>query len=107
MEMFIAIQFYPHGTHYHPLDYQRMPLGTICAFVDCLALGSEDRTTPMPTADDKELRISIRVPRATYEQIKKAAARDHRPMAGWVKALIANALDGENHADASPRARKR
>lgn len=49
----------------------------------------------MPTADDKELRISIRVPRATYEQIKKAAARDHRTMAGWVKALIASALEGE------------
>jgi len=39
---------------------------------------------------------SIRVPRATYEQIKKAAARDHRTMAGWVKALIANALEGES-----------
>jgi predicted DNA-binding protein len=52
----------------------------------------------MPTADDKELRISIRVPRATYEQIKKAAARDHRTMAGWVKALIATALEGETSA---------
>jgi predicted DNA-binding protein len=52
----------------------------------------------MPTADDKELRISIRVPRATYEQIKKAAARDHRTMAGWVKALIATALEGESSA---------
>jgi len=50
----------------------------------------------MPPADDKELRISIRVPRATYEQIKKAAARDHRTMAGWVKALIATALEGES-----------
>lgn len=48
-----------------------------------------------PTADDKELRISIRVSRATYEQIRKAAARDHRTMAGWVKALIANALESE------------
>jgi len=49
----------------------------------------------MPPADDKELRISIRVPRATYEQIKKAAKNDHRTMAGWVKALIAHALEGE------------
>ena len=57
----------------------------------------------MPTADDKELRISIRVPRATYDQIKKAAARDHRTMAGWVKALIASALEGE--ASASTRKR--
>lgn len=56
-----------------------------------------------PTADDKELRISIRVSRATYEQIKKAAARDHRTMAGWVKSLIANALEGE----ASTGTRKR
>jgi hypothetical protein len=64
------------------------------AFVDCFGLEPEDHL-PMPTADDKELRISIRVPRATYEQIKKAAARDHRTMAGWVKALIASALEGE------------
>lgn len=48
-----------------------------------------------PTADDKELRISIRVSRAQYDQIKKAAARDHRTMAGWVKALIASALESD------------
>ena len=63
----------------------------------------------MPTADDKELRISIRVPPAMYEQIKKAAKRDHRSMAGWVKALIANALesDSSGEADAGTRTRKR
>jgi hypothetical protein len=58
---------------------------------------------PMPTPDDKELRISIRVPRAMYDQIKKAAARDHRTMAGWVKALIANALDAEGGASTRKR----
>lgn len=52
----------------------------------------------MPAADDKEIRISIRVPRTMYDQIKKATARDHRTMAGWVKSLIANALE----ADTSP-----
>jgi len=55
----------------------------------------------MPTADDEdddtdeEKRISIRVPVDTYNQIKKAAKRDHRTMAGWVKALIAKALEAE------------
>jgi len=57
----------------------------------------------MPPADAKELRISIRVPRATYEQIKKAAARDHRTMAGWVKALIATALETEGGAGTRKR----
>ncbi len=56
-----------------------------------------------PTADDKELRISIRVSRATYDQIKKAAARDHRTMAGWVKALIASALENEPSAGTRKR----
>jgi hypothetical protein len=79
-------------------------------FVDCFGWESEDHAS-MPTADDKELRLSIRVPRAMYEQIKKAAKRDHRSMAGWVKALIANALEGDIGADAgagtSTRTRKR
>jgi hypothetical protein len=30
-----------------------------------------------------------------YDPIKKAAACDHRTMAGWVKALIANALEAD------------
>jgi len=75
---------------------------------------------PMPTADvddddDKELRISVRVPRETYEKIKTAAKNDHRSMAGWVKALIAKALEGETGTvtiagpspKPKPRSRKR
>lgn len=60
---------------------------------------------PMPAADDKELRISIRVPRTMYDQIKKAAARDHRTMAGWLKALIANALEADPGTSTGTRKR--
>jgi hypothetical protein len=47
----------------------------------------------MPAADDRDKRISLRVSPEMYAQIERAAERDHRTIAGWVKALIANALE--------------
>lgn len=55
----------------------------------------------MAAADDRDKRISLRVTPEMYAQIERAAARDHRTIAGWVKALIASALD------TSPGTRKR
>ena len=56
-----------------------------------------------PAADDSDKRISLRVSPEMYAQIERAAERDHRTIAGWVKALIANALE----AGAGTGARKR
>ena len=47
----------------------------------------------MPPADDSDKRISLRVSPEVYAQIERAAERDHRTIAGWVKALILSALD--------------
>jgi hypothetical protein len=47
----------------------------------------------MSPADDKDKRISLRVSPEMYTQIERAAERDHRTVAGWVKALIAKALE--------------
>ena len=47
----------------------------------------------MPPADDSDKRISLRVSPEMYTQIERAAERDHRTVAGWVKALIARALE--------------
>jgi hypothetical protein len=55
----------------------------------------------MAAADDKDKRISLRVSPEMYAQIERAAAREHRTIAGWVKALIAGALEP------GPGARKR
>lgn len=38
-------------------------------------------------------RISLCVSPDMYAQIERAAERDHRTVAGWVKALIARALE--------------
>ncbi len=47
----------------------------------------------MPPADDSDKRISLRVSPEVYAQIERAAEREHRTIAGWVKALILSALD--------------
>jgi len=47
----------------------------------------------MPPADDSDKRISLRVSPEVYAQIERAAEREHRTIAGWVKALILGALD--------------
>jgi uncharacterized protein (DUF1778 family) len=47
----------------------------------------------MAPADDKDKRISLRVTPEMYAQIERAAEREHRTIAGWVKALIASALE--------------
>ncbi len=47
----------------------------------------------MSPADDKDKRISLRVSPEMYAEIERAAERDHRTVAGWVKALIAKALE--------------
>jgi hypothetical protein len=47
----------------------------------------------MPPDDDKDKRISLRVSPEIYAQIERAAQRDHRTVAGWVKALIASTLE--------------
>lgn len=60
----------------------------------------------MPPADDKDKRISLRVSPEMYAQIERAAERDHRTIAGWVKALIASALEA-NTGSAGPGSRKR
>jgi len=49
----------------------------------------------MPTDHDKDRRLSLRVPPDVYAQVERAAAREHRTVAGWVKALIASALERE------------
>jgi hypothetical protein len=59
----------------------------------------------MSPADDKDKRISLRVSPEMYAQIERAAERDHRKVAGWVKALIAKALE-EGTAPGTPRKRE-
>ena len=61
----------------------------------------------MPPADDQDKRISLRVSPDLYAQIERAAERDHRTIAGWVKALIASALDEAGGGRAGTSSRKR
>jgi hypothetical protein len=60
----------------------------------------------MPPADDKDKRISLRVSPEMYAQIERLAEHDHRTIAGWVKALIAKALEANTGA-AGTSSRKR
>ena len=112
------------NANWHPKDIHVNTIGChweqLVAFVDSFGREPEDRV-PMPTDEDDddddaptdgEKRISIRVPLETYKQVKSAAKRDHRTMAGWLKALIAKAL--ESPADSpspsptpSPKSRRR
>jgi hypothetical protein len=62
-------------------------------FVNCFGPGFEDLARDMAPADDRDKRISLRVSPEMYAQIERAAEREHRTIAGWVKALIAGALD--------------
>jgi hypothetical protein len=58
----------------------------------------------MPADDDK--RISLRVSPDVYAKVERAAAREHRTVAGWVKALIASALEAEASAGTGARTKK-
>ena len=51
----------------------------------------------MPAADDDK-RISLRVSPEMYAQIERAAKRDHRTGAGWVKAQISKVLEASTDA---------
>lgn len=58
-------------------------------------------------ADRPGHRISLRISDELYAQVVKLAQRDRRPVAGWIKILIEDAVNAAREGPASPGTRKR
>jgi hypothetical protein len=65
------------------------------------------RSVSAKEADRAGHRISLRISDDLYAQVVKLAQRDRRPIAGWIKILIEDAVNAAREGQSGPGGRKR
>lgn len=75
--------------------------------LDRLSGVPDARSVSAKEADRSGHRISLRISDELYAQVVKLAQRDRRPVAGWIKILIEDAVNAAREGAASPGTRKR
>lgn len=75
--------------------------------LDRLSGVPDARCVSAKEADRSGHRISLRISDELYAQVVKLAQRDRRPVAGWIKILIEDAVNAAREGPTSPGTRKR